>query len=72
MQLQVNDRVAWEADIAADQSGREWVSVDLTEAAKNGQPLKLAFRVTDRKPVGHHASVAFLGPLRLREVAAGK
>lgn len=69
MQLCVNERVAWEADIAADQSGREWISVDVTEAAKSGQPLTLAFRVTDRKPVGDHASVTFLGPLRLREAA---
>ncbi len=70
MELLVNGRSVWQADIAADQSGREWISVDVSEAAKPGQLLQLAFRVTERKPVSHHSSVTFLGPLRLREAAA--
>jgi len=67
MQLWAGGQKVWEADIAADQTGHEWVTVDLTEAAKAGRPIELRFRVTDQKPVSTHASVTFLGPLRLRE-----
>ena len=69
MQFRAGDRLLWEADIAPDQTGHEWITVDLTEPAKAAASLKLSFRVTDQKPVGHHASVTFLGPLRLREAA---
>jgi len=67
MQLWVNDQLAWEEDVAPDRKGRVWVTVDVSEAARAAAPLKLRFRVEDRRGVGNHLSVTFLGPVRLRE-----
>ena len=67
MQLRVNDKVVWEADIATDRAGKEWVSVDVTEAAGKADTLRLRFRVEDRRGVGNYSDVTFLGPVRLRE-----
>ncbi len=68
MQLWANDRLIWEEDIAASRAGKEWISADVTELATAGSPLKLRFRVVDRRGVGDHLSVTFLGPVRLRAV----
>ena len=68
MQLWVNDSLAWEEDIAPSREGREWVSVDVTGRAKPGVPLKLRFRVTDKRAVSSHSTITFLGPIRLRAV----
>ena len=65
MQLWANDRLIWEEDIATSRAGKEWGSLDVTDLA-NGSPLKLRFRVVDKRGVGDHLSVAFLGPVRLR------
>ena len=67
MQLYVNDTLVWEEDIAPDREGREWVTVDVTEAAKASEKLRLRFRVTDKRGVSTHSTVTFLGPVRLRE-----
>ena len=66
MQLWANDRLIWEEDIASSRAGKEWVSLDITKLAAVGSPLKLRFRVVDKRGVGDHLSVAFLGPVRLR------
>ncbi|NQT11267.1 MAG: hypothetical protein HQ582_00870 [Planctomycetes bacterium] len=66
LQLLANDRLLWEEDIASPRDGREWVSLDVTELAKPGTTLKLRFRVIDRRPVGDHLTVTFLGPVRVR------
>jgi len=66
LQLWVGDQMVWEEDIAPTREGREWVSVDVTELAKATPRLKLRFRVIDKRPVGDHLSVAFLGPVRFR------
>jgi len=65
MQLWANDRLIWEEDIATSRVGKEWGSLDVTDLA-NGAPMKLRFRVVDKRGVGDHLSVAFLGPVRLR------
>ena len=70
MQLWANDRLVWEEDIAPSRNGREWLSLDVTQLAKPGTTLKLRFRVIDKRPVGDHLSVTFLGPVRLRADAA--
>ncbi|MHB8897443.1 MAG: hypothetical protein ACYC6Y_01710 [Thermoguttaceae bacterium] len=67
LQFWANDRLLWEEDIAPDREGKEWVSVDVTDAARRGSRLRLQFRVTDKRGVGDHLSVAFVGPVRLRE-----
>ncbi len=69
MQLWANDRLIWEEDIAASRAGKEWISLNVTELAAAGSRLKLRFRVVDKRGVGDHLSVAFLGPVRLRAVA---
>jgi len=69
MQLWVNDQLLWEDDIAPSRAGSEWISRDVTELARSSKALQLRFRVLDRRPVGDHLSIAFLGPVRLR--AAG-
>jgi hypothetical protein len=67
MQLWVNEQLAWEEDVAPDRKGRVWVTVDVSEAARAAAPVKLRFRVEDRRGVSNHLSVTFLGPVRLRE-----
>jgi hypothetical protein len=59
----------WEEDIAPSRAGKEWISLDVTEQATAGSRLKLRFRVVDKRAVGDHFSVTFLGPVRLRAVA---
>jgi len=68
-QLFANDRLLWEEDIAPPRDGNEWISLDMTELAKPGATLKLRFRVIDKRPVGDHLTVTFLGPVRLRAAA---
>ena len=72
LQLWANDKLLWEEDIAPDRAGREWVSIDVTDAARAAPTLKLQFRVVDKRPVSDHLSVAFCGPARLREAAGAK
>ena len=67
LQLWAENQLLWEEDIAQDRKGREWVAVDVTDQARPGQPLELQVRVVDKKGVGSHLSVAFLGPVRLRQ-----
>ncbi|NLF70011.1 MAG: hypothetical protein GX575_13275 [Candidatus Anammoximicrobium sp.] len=67
LELWINDRLAWEEDITLARAGREWLSIDVTEAAKSAPKLAIRFRVVDRRPVSSYGSVTFLGPLRLRE-----
>ena len=68
MQLWTGDRMLWEEDIASSRIGKEWISLDATEAAVADSRLNLRFRVVDRRAVGDHLSVTFLGPVRLRVV----
>lgn len=68
LQLLAEGKVVWEEDIARDRAGREWVTVDLGRMVRPGERLRLAFRVVDKRGVGSHASVAWLGPVRLRAV----
>ena len=56
----------WEEDIAPSRTEKEWISLDITEMATAGSRLKLRFRVVDKRAVGDHLSVTFLGPVRLR------
>ena len=70
MQLWVNDSLAWEEDIAPSREGREWVTVDVTDAVKAAGRLSLRFRVVDKRAVSSHATVTFIGPVRLRGVGA--
>ena len=67
MQLWVNEQLAWEEDVAPDRKGHTWVTVDVSAAARAADRLKLRFRVLDKRGVGNHLSVTFLGPVRLRE-----
>jgi len=67
MQLWVNEQLVWEEDVAPDRKGRAWVTVDVPEAAKAADLLKLRFRVLDKRGVSNHLSVTFVGPVRLRE-----
>lgn len=67
LELWINDRLAWEEDIALTRAGREWLSLDVTEAAKSASKLAVRFRLIDRRPVSSYGSVTFLGPLRLRD-----
>ena len=68
LQLWVNDRLIWEEDIARSHDGKEWVSLDVTELAKSDATLKLRFQVIDKRPVGDHLTITFLGPIRLRAI----
>ncbi len=65
-QIWVNDCLVWEEDIAPSRAGREWGSVDVSEPGRGATELKIRFRVIDKRPVGDHLSVSFLGPVRLR------
>lgn len=64
-ELRVNDRMVWQEDISGSRENNEWISVDVTEAAKTSTTLAIRFRVIDRRAVGCFGSVTFLGPLRL-------
>ncbi len=66
LQLWANDRLLWEEDIAPARTGKEWLSLDVTQEATPATPLRLRFRVVDKQGVADHLSVAFLGPVRLR------
>ncbi len=68
MQLWINDRLAWEEDIAPARPGNGWVSLDVTESARGKPELQLRFRVIDKRRVGDHLTVTYLGPVRLRAV----
>jgi len=68
MQLWANERLIWEEDIAVPRTGKEWISLDVTDIARNASHLKLRFCVVDKRAVGDHLSVTFLGPVRLRAV----
>lgn len=63
-ELWVNDRLAWQEDIARPRDGQEWISVDVTEAVRSAKTLSVRFRVIDRRAVGSFGSVTFLGPIR--------
>jgi hypothetical protein len=65
MQVWVNSKKVWEEDIALSREGREWVSIDITEAVKGSKELILHFRVEDKKKVGNYTTVSFLGPVYL-------
>lgn len=67
LELWINERLAWEEDITLTRAGREWLSLDVTEAAQAAPRLALRFRIIDRRPVSSYGSVTFLGPLRLRD-----
>ena len=67
LELWINDHLAWEEDITLARAGREWLSIDVTEAAKTAPKLAIRFRIVDRRPVSSYGSVTFLGPLRLRD-----
>ena len=56
LELWVNDRLAWEEDITLSRAGREWLTVDVTEAAKASKPLAIRFRVVDRQRVGSYGA----------------
>jgi len=66
VQLWVDDKKVWEEDIAVSREGEEWLTADITKAAKGSAMLKLRFRVEDRKGVGNYTTTTFLGPVRLR------
>jgi len=66
LELWINDRLVWEEDITLARAGREWLSLDVTDAAQSAATLAIRFRLVDRRPVGSYGSVTFLGPLRLR------
>ena len=68
MQLWANDRLVWEEDVAPTRDGKEWLSLDVTELARPGATLGLRFRVVDKRGVGDHLTVTFLGPVLLRAV----
>ncbi|MCZ7539211.1 MAG: hypothetical protein M5U29_04700 [Anaerolineae bacterium] len=60
MRLWANDRLIWEEDIARrerERSGFRW----MTESAGVDSRLRLRFCVVDKRGVGDHLSVAFLG-----------
>jgi hypothetical protein len=42
------------------------VTVDITDKVQKEKEVRLRFRVVDRKPVGSHLTVAFVGPFLLR------
>jgi hypothetical protein len=65
MQLWAGDRLLWEEDIAPAGTGG-WLSINVTDAVGRATQLPLRFRVIDKRPVGDHLSVVFLGPVRLR------
>ncbi|MFA7175353.1 MAG: glycoside hydrolase family 20 zincin-like fold domain-containing protein [Kiritimatiellia bacterium] len=67
LQLWVNQTLVWSEDIAQDRTGRAWVSIDISKVVQPGAELRLRFRVEDRKTVGNHLTVAFIGPFQLRE-----
>ena len=67
LSLFVSGRPVWEQDIALDQRGKEWITVDLTEIARGAENLDFVFTVTEKQAVGHHASIVFVGPVILRE-----
>ena len=66
MQLWIDDCLVWEEDIAPPRQGKEWVSLDPTELATPDTTLEIRFRVVDKRGVGDHLTVTFLGPVRLR------
>ena len=65
LQLWLNDKMIWHEDIAKSREGNEWVTIDITAAARGDQPLRLKFRVWERQRVFNYESVAVLGPVRL-------
>ena len=67
LQLWLGDALLWEEDIALPRAGREWVTLDVTGKMAAGTTVTLRFRVVDKRAVGDHLSVAFLGPVRLRQ-----
>jgi hypothetical protein len=68
MQLWANNQLIWEEDIASSRVGKEWISLDISGLVAAGSHLKLRFCVVDKRGVGDHLSVTFLGPVRLRAV----
>ena len=67
LSLSVNGRPVWTQDIALDQRGKEWITIDLTEIAREAETLDFVLSVMEKQAVSHHASLVFLGPLILRE-----
>ena len=65
LQFWANDRLVWEEDIATSREGKEWIAVDVTDAAKGAKQLTLRFRVVDKRPVANYPDITFLGPMRL-------
>jgi len=66
LELHVNGRRVWEEDSAVSRAGAEWVTVDVTKAARDAEQLDLRFRVADRRGVGNWRIVTFVGRAILR------
>ncbi|MCF0234644.1 MAG: hypothetical protein HUK22_06655, partial [Thermoguttaceae bacterium] len=66
--LSVNGKVVWEEDVAADQRGRSLRQVEIGDLVSPGDAISIEFCVEETKPVSHHASVTFLGPIEFCEV----
>ena len=62
-EITVNNKMVWSNEIVADQTGKEWVTVDLTPFAKEKKEMNLKVRVHDRSGVGSFPSILLLGPV---------
>ncbi|MBM4031732.1 MAG: hypothetical protein FJ291_08110 [Planctomycetes bacterium] len=65
-QLWANGRLVWEEDLTLARKGQEWATLDVTDAAKDAERLRLCFRIVNRRPAAQLESLTLLGPARLR------
>jgi hypothetical protein len=52
-QLQINDSVAWEEDVAGGTNGWREINVDVSEHVRGNSKVTVAFRLLDKKGVGN-------------------
>ena len=67
IQLLMDDKPIWQADIGAHRTEGEWFLVDLPTLPDNMAVLKLRLRVEDIRDFALDCTV-FVGPIRLLEV----
>ena len=69
-QIWVDGQKLWATEVVTDQSGNEWVSLDLAKPARRAladgrEDLQITFRVVDERAVSSFPTIVFVGPIRL-------
>ena len=68
-QLLLEGEMVWQEDIALTRrGGKEWSSIDISEAIGEKREVEVTLRLLDVRPVGNYTTTIFIGAVRLVEM----